>query len=138
MGSEHAVSNPESARSWLRRELAEMGEGPSEPLIDPISPEGDIVRVHLRPFVATGHDPEVLLDAFVRTANEVHGDALLLEGFWQAAIATAKFPYREMEEFFQSIKAKNYPAVHHSPEYEQLYRPAYRVVAQTFCPRIWL
>jgi hypothetical protein len=138
MGSEHAVSNPESARDWLTRELAELGEGPREPLIDPISPDGKIVRIHLRSFVAAGYNPDELLDAFIRTANEYRGDVRLLEGFWQAAIATFKFPTAEMDEFFQSMKANNYPAVHHSPEYEQLYRPAYRVVALAFCQPLWL
>jgi hypothetical protein len=138
MGSEHAVANLDSARNWLLREMAEMGEGPPEPLIDPISPGGKIVRVHLRPLAAAGHDPDVLLDAFIRTVNEVHGDVRLLEKFWQAAIVTAKFPVVEMEEFFRSMKAQNCPAVHHSPEYEKLYRPAYRVVSGTFCPDTWL
>lgn len=138
LGSEHAVTNPESAWNWLRRELAEMREGPPEPLIDPISPGGDIVRVHLRPFVAAGYDPDGLLDAFIRTANEHHGDVRLLEGFWQAAIATTKFPAAEMNEFIRAMREKKFPAVHHSPEYEQLYRPAYRVVALTFCPGTWL
>jgi hypothetical protein len=138
LGSEHAVANLDSARNWLLREMAEMGEGSPEPLIDPISPGGRIVRVHLRPFIAAGHDPDVLLDAFVRTANEHHGDVHLLEQFWQAATATSKFPALEMEELFRSMKAQNYPAVHHSSAYEKLYRPAYRVLALAFCPAIWL
>lgn len=138
MGSGHAVSDIESARSWLTRELVEMGKDPPEPLIDPISPDGEIARVHLRPFVAAGLDPEILLDAFIRTANEYHGDVRLLERFWRAATAIPLFPAARMDEFIQSMKVQNYPAVHHSPEYEQLYRPAYRVVALVFCPAIWL
>jgi hypothetical protein len=137
MGSEHAVSDPEAARKWLTRELAEMGDGPLEPMIDPISSEGKIVRVHLRPYVASGHDPDLLLEAFVRTANEYHGDVRMLEGYWQAAVSTANFPAVEMDEFFLSMKAQNYPAVHHSTEYEKSYRPAYRVVALAFCPDSW-
>jgi hypothetical protein len=138
LGSEHAVTSLDSARNWLLREMAEMGEGSPEPLIDPISPGGEIVRIHLRPFLAAGYDPDVLLDAFVRTANEHHGDVHLLEQFWQAATVTSKFPALEMEELFRSMKAQNYPPVHHSPEYEKLYRPAYRVVARVFCPDTWL
>lgn len=138
MGSEHAVSNPESARNWLIRELAEMGAGPDEPLVDPLSPGGEIMRVHLRPFVAARHDPDELLEVFIRTANEYHGDIHVLEGFWQTASGLARFPAAEMEDFFRSMKENKYPAVHHSPTYEQLYRPAYRVVARGFCPDSWL
>lgn len=138
MGSEHAVSNPESARNWLTRELAEMGAGPDEPLIDPISPAGEIVRVHLRSFVAAGHDPDELLDAFIRTANEYQGDVRLLEGFWQDAAGLVRFSAAEMADFLSSMKENKYPAVHHSHAYEQSYRPAYRVVARAFCPGSWL
>jgi len=137
-GSEHAVTDIESARNWLRRELAEMGEGPQEPLIDPISPEGIIARIHLRPFVIAGRDPDLLLDAFIRTANEFHGDGHLLDQFWRAAIAMGKFPAAEMGGFIRTMKEQNYPAVHHSPKYEKLYRPAYRVIALEFCPATWL
>ena len=138
MGSEHAVTDTQSARNWLTRELAEMGEGLLEPLIAPISADGEIARVHLRPYIAAGHDPDLLLEAFIRTASDYHGDVRLLEQYWQAAVTTAKFPAAKMDKFFLSMKAKFYPAVHHSTEYEKLYRPAYRVVALAFCPDTWL
>jgi hypothetical protein len=138
MGSEHAVSDSETARNWLTRDLAEMGEGILEPLIDAISADGGIVRIHLRPYIASGHAPDLLLDAFIRTANEYRGDAHSLEQFWQAAINLEYFSATKMEEFIRSMQTQNYPAVHHSPEYEKLYRPAYRVVALVFCPGIWL
>lgn len=137
LGSEHAVSDCESARRWLIRELAEMGEGILEPLADPISPDGKIVRVHLRPFVTAGYDLDLLLDAFVRTANEYRGKVRLLEQYWQAVAGLAGFAPREMDDFIGALKEKNYPAVHHSVKYNELYRPAYRVVSLDFCPKAW-
>ena len=47
LGSEQAVPDSASAERWLTMELREMGEGIVEPLIDPISHNGDVVRVHL-------------------------------------------------------------------------------------------
>jgi len=138
MGSKHVISDLESARNWLTRELAEMGEGPPEPMIDSISTDSGIVRIHLRPFVVAGHDPGLLLEAFIRTANEYLGDVRLLEGYWQAAVALDKFPAAKMNEFIRTMKAQIYPAVHHSSEYEKLYRPAYRIVVLAFCPSTWL
>jgi len=128
LGSEHAVTNPKAARAWLKQELAEMGEANAEPMIDPISADGQIVRVHLRPFIAHGGDPEVLLTAFVRTANEFHGDEQTLKNYWD--IATGFFSPAAMDDFIQSMKG--YPAVHHSPIYTQRYRPAYRVILQKY------
>lgn len=138
MGSEHAIRDAESTRNWLTRELAEMSDGCRatsrhgfpEPLLDPLSDETGIIRVHLRPYVASGGDPAWLLDAFIRTANEFHGDTQTLETCWHAAARLGRFPLVEMDEFIQPLRAKNYPAIHHSPEYQRRYCPAYRVVWQ--------
>ena len=128
LGSEHAVSNPEIARVRLERELNEMGAGIPEVSLDPISPDGEIIRVHLHPYIATGGDSERLLSAFIRTANEYHGDIHTLEEYWQTAVFIAHFSFHALDEFIQPMKTQGYPAIHHSPEYEHLYRPAYRVV----------
>ena len=138
MGSEHAVSHRGSVESWLTREIAEMGEGIPEPLVDPISHDGEIMRIHLRPYMAAGHDPMRLLDAFIRTANEYHGDAKIIEQYWQDAVMMNRFPVPEMEDFFQGLKDKGFPAVHHSDQYEKLYRPAYRVISLALCREMQL
>jgi hypothetical protein len=138
LGSEHAISSREAVERWMTRELAEMGEGVAELLIDPISHSGEIVRIHLRPYVAAGHDPMMLLDAFISTANGHHGDVRFLEQYWQDAVTMRIFPVSEMNEFFQGLKDNGFPAVHHSTEYERLYRPAYRVVSLALCPEMQL
>ncbi len=128
LGSEHAISDPASAQKWMERELAEMGEGPEEDTIDPISPNGQIVRVHLRPYIAQGRDPKTLLTAFIRTANEYHGEKNVLENYWKATTGMTHFSSEDVEHFIEPLRTKNYPAVHHSKIYENTYRPAYRVV----------
>jgi hypothetical protein len=132
LGSEHAVSSLEGVRKRLESEIAEMGAGPAEPTIDPISGDEQIVRVHLRPFLEQGGDPETLLTAFLRTASEFRGDIQVLKDNWQTAKEMGYFPSLEMDAFIESMRAQDYPAVHHSPEYERLYRPAYRVIWQNF------
>jgi len=130
LGSEHAVTNPKAARAWLKQELAQMGEANAEPMIDPISADGQILRVHLRPFLAHGGDPESLLTAFVRTANEFHGDKQTLKNYWDIATRLEVFPSAALDDFIQSMKG--YPAVHHSAIYTRRYRPAYRVILQKY------
>lgn len=132
MGSEHAISSPEGARNWMGCELAKMDEGPGEPVIDPLSDDGQIVRVHLRPFVAGGGDPEILLDAFIRTTKEYRGDVRVLKECWGVATSIGYYSLAEMDDYIQSMQALNYPAVHHSLTYERLYHPAYRVVCRKF------
>jgi hypothetical protein len=135
MGSEHAVADECAARAWLLRELREMGPGPDEPLIDPISSDGSIVRVHLRPFARRGLDPEMLLEAFLRTALEFHGSRPLLEGGLADAAELAGegligLDPAEIGLLAARMEASGFPAVHHSDIYVIEYRPAYRVVAR--------
>ncbi|MCS6848545.1 MAG: hypothetical protein RMN52_12640 [Anaerolineae bacterium] len=139
LGSEHAVRDLDGVRRWLARELAEMGAGPDDPLIDPIAPDGRIVRVHLRPYVAAGHDPAQLLDAFVRTANGYRGSHDDLQRALDEAIALAEagvvtLDARRLRELSRSLAAQGFPAIHHSDAYERAYRPAYRVVARAYLP----
>jgi len=70
LGSEHAVRDERVARDWLEDELVEMGDGPDDPLMDPLTPDGQILRVHLRPYRRAGKKSEMLLKAFIQTANE--------------------------------------------------------------------
>jgi hypothetical protein len=136
-GSEHAVSDLAAARRWLERELDELEPGPEEPMLDPISPDGRIVRIHLRPYLAAGRDRAELLVAFVRTAHEHRGRAATLQRYWDFAeqmAATDHLPFmlQELQTFFVAMQTQGFPAVHHTNTYTQSYHPAYRVVAHEF------
>jgi hypothetical protein len=137
MGSEHAISSREAARQWLIREVEALGDPPAqiadEPLIEPISPGGRLVRVHLRPYLREGKDMDQLLEAFVRTAEESSGDTATLDEYCQGAVDLARegdlpFSPSELEARFAELKRQGYPAVHHSKTYREAYWPAYRVV----------
>ena len=91
MGSGHAVRDVVIVRKWLERELAEMGDGPPESVIDPISVDEEISRIHLRPYIFSGGNIGILLDAFVRTGNEFLGDADTLEAIWVARFKRCLF-----------------------------------------------
>jgi hypothetical protein len=137
LGSEHAVSDVARAREWLTHELAHLGEGPAEPILDPISADDRILRVHLRPYVANGGDPVRLLDAFVRTANDFQGSTDQLRIYWacverMASAGHLPFSQALVREYAVRMEALNYPAVHHSDAYRAAYRPAYRVIARDF------
>jgi hypothetical protein len=137
MGSEHAISSVDAARSWLRRELASLSEGPEEPMSDVISSDGNIVRVNLRPFIQGGGDPSSLLNAFVRTANEYRGTEERLLDHWFFAEQMAEdgelpFEPSQMRAFIKKLEKDGFPAVHHSTRYEEAYHPAYRVIKREY------
>jgi hypothetical protein len=137
LGSEHALTDVAEVRRWLERELLEMGPGPADPLLDPIGADGGIIRLHLRPYVAMGGTPEVLLDAFVNTAQEYHGSIETLRRYLRYAVkidlgGDLPFPVEALMNFFAHMENKGFPAAHHSQQYEQAYRPAYRVVHRMY------
>ncbi len=137
LGSEHAVRDEQAARDWLERELLQMGEGPDDSLMDPLSPDGQILRVHLRPYLRAGKNPETLLRAFIQTANEWRGSPKKLKEYGAAAArlaqaGTGSIRREEIDAFFAKMEEQYFPAVHHSKDYQRLYRPAYRVVARKF------
>jgi len=138
MGSEHAAPDEAAARAWLQRELRSLGEGPGDPLIDPISPGGEIVRVHLRPHLAAGYEPERLLEAFLRTGREYRGSTERLAEWGRLAVQMAeagRLPFgREMRALLEERTAQGFGSAHHSRQYGESYRPAYRVVAAAFLP----
>jgi hypothetical protein len=137
LGSEHAVGNAEAARTYLVEEMKQLGDGPDEPIIDPISPSGDIVRVHLRPYIQAGGGMDILLNAFIRTANEFHGSINDLGRYWAYAVKMVEMGDSGldsvgMEKFLSTMEREGFPAVHHSDVYVESYHPAYRVVARLF------
>jgi hypothetical protein len=139
-GSEHAVIDEAHARVWLTRELADLRSGPDEPLLDPISADGSIVRVHLRPFARLGLDSEVLLAAFLRTGKEFRGSTERIEESFSEAARLARggllaFGETDVRSLIARMKSVGFPAVHHSAVFEAAYHPAYRVVARAFLPR---
>ena len=132
LGSEHAIPDRAAAQERLEHELAELEGEWNEPLIDPISVDRQIVRVHLRPFAAQDRKVETLLQAFIRTARAYRGDLQTLVDYWSIATSLGYHPAAEMDTFMSLMQAQGYPAVHHSLKYRQLYHPAYRVVKAEF------
>ena len=134
LGAEHAVKSPSFARNWLESEIAEMGNGPLEPMIDPISADGEIIRINLRPYLKMSGSLDVLLDAFIRTAHDFRGEKSLIKKKWDIAMQTCFLPATVMDAFIKKMIKDNYPAVHHSDIYHEHYLPAYRVVWQKYFP----
>ncbi|MBI2514507.1 MAG: hypothetical protein HYV96_21235 [Opitutae bacterium] len=135
LGAEHAATDEAAARRWMDDELAALGDGPAEPLVDAISPDGALVRVHLRSFVARGGDSAKLVHAFVATAEKKFGPRGDLVAAWRQAVALAeekKLPFtaEAARAFGEKMRAADWPAVHHSKTFAVEYRPAYRVIAR--------
>lgn len=140
MGSEHAVSDNDMARTWLEHELEALADGPVEPVVETISPDGRLVRINLRPYLAAKDDRSALITAIVRTANEYKGTEARLKRYWSYAERMAtdgELPFNcsALERFFAQMQEQGFPAVHHSTTYASAYHPAYRVIVYQFLGR---
>ena len=141
MGSRHFGLDSAMAAQWLSREIAQLRPGPQEPMLDTISPDGRMVRVNLRPYLAAGGSRRALLAAFVRTAREFRGSRAALRrslAVVERLAAAGEIPLRRgaLHAYFERMRARDYPAVEHSKAYEAAYQPSYRVVLLAFLPPI--
>ena len=134
-GGEHALADETAARAWLEAEWATLGPPQSgEPLWIPLTTDGRIGRLNLRPFRAQGGTPDALLAAFVAGAQAFEASPASFRRAWRAlGGALRKQPqgyltYAEWRRLDRDLRARDYPAVHHSPAYEQARQPAYRVL----------
>jgi hypothetical protein len=131
LGSEHALISAEQARLRLEEEISGLEAGPAEPLLDAISADGRLVRVHLRPYVGAGLPAAALAEAFVRTATGFKGSVEVLEQYLAQATALAKdlsIAPAALEELIAGMRQKGFSAMHHSEVFRRQYAPAYRVV----------
>ena len=95
--------------------------------------EPPLVRVNLRPFVADRGDPDLLLDAFVSSAEPKRGESRRMEVVLALATSYVQCAGRgelapELRTLTTELSKKGYPAIHHSEAYVEAYEPAYRVI----------
>lgn len=134
-GGEHAVPDAESARSWLDGEWQTLGKpAANEPLWEPLCRDGKIGRLNLRSFKAKGGKEDDLLEAFLASSREYKTeqssfvDAWLELGKRLKKKSAGKLDHRSWTNLDEEMKAKNYPAIHHSKTYEKANHPAYRIL----------
>jgi len=139
MGAEHLGADSLMLIKYLRREIAEISDSLYEQLTEEISPNGILVRLNLRPFRAKRGNPEILVSAILKSNQKYHSSVKKLEMYLNSIMMLAsqrKIPYEKdsLKSFFNLMKEKSYPAVHHSDVYAKLYKPAYRVILKEFVP----
>ncbi len=137
-GPGHLVSNKKTAREWLEHDFGVAGQPGDEALVEHVHPAGAIVRLHLRPYISVGGEVKKLLDAMVRSAEQVTGDPAQMAAWWDVFARrcqpdgplAGQFPLRELTLFGRVRARELWPAMHHSPAYNEVYHPSYRVLTK--------
>jgi len=134
MGPAHAVADIAAAKERLNEEMSSAAEGPEEPLVDPISPCGELVRIHIRSWCRTGLPGTILLKAFTDTARDFCGSRRTLEE-WCSDLLIEGTEFRiEASRLLWGLTESNFPPMHHSSQYRTTYSPAYRIVLRKHLP----
>lgn len=139
MGAEHLVPDSEKAGTYLMKELATVNLNELQPwYYEYCGVDGRYVRVSLRAVLENRITTDVLLDAFVRSANARKRPSVgRLARRWHKIIDTIEdmnlaLPDYEREKLFlDSIIAKGKYATSHSEAYRKAYNPHYRIVERS-------
>ena len=108
----------------------------------PLTLDGRIGRLNLRPYRAQGGAPDALLAAFLADAKSFDASPARLRAAWRALGRDLKkqpvghLTWAEWQRLDREMRARDYPANHHSPEYERARQPAYRVLTGAAARRL--
>jgi hypothetical protein len=147
-GPGHLIASKKAAFEWLEQESGTVTPVRDALLVESIHPDGAIVRLHLRPYLARQGKLKPLLEALIRSAEQVRGDPETMSCWWRLfeTLCQAGAPYagcfdrREVMLYGRINAREHWPAVHHSPTYYDAYHPVYRVLtqseAETLCAKL--
>ena len=136
MGAEHLVSDSERVKAYLDEELETTTLDELLPwYYEPCGIDSNYYRVSIRAIKEDIITEELLLDAFVRSANSVERPSVeSWRDRWHVIIGTIDkmhldLPHHEEDkQYIDSILSVGKYAISHSPEYRETYHPHYRIV----------
>ena len=104
-----------------------------DPLIEPVSPNGSMVRVNLRQYINGGGDLETLFKVMVESGVHKGEEKVFLE-YWnqyKKLVDDGLFSASkgEIDELDTLIQQEGIRLRHHTEQYREAYYPAYRVVS---------
>ena len=143
MGAEHLVSDRQMVTAYLDEELNTTSLDDLMPwYYEPCGIEGNYVRVSLRTVKEGIIQENLLLDAFIRSANNKERPSIdSWREQWHKIIGTIEqmnlnLPsYSEDKQFIDSILSAGKYAISHSPDYREAYHPHYRIVERNIFER---
>lgn len=131
-GVGHILSD--DAMNFLDEEAhrVNLNDYPNRQLFEPVSPDGSMVRVYLRPFMRKGLDLDSLFKVMLKSA-ELKGSDEQFMVIWNillemGALGRISLDQKLLDEVIQKINSEGLKPMHHTEPYRDSYYPAYRVV----------
>ena len=121
------------SKESIAEEMDEANAGLEEPLLEPISVDGDVCRVNLRAAKSLGIAPALIERAIRESATKFNGRTARLSQLWREVGTildelSTKFNGEDFEQLTGVLREKGFPPFHHSSSYRESNRPAYRVL----------
>ena len=142
MGAEHLVNDTASARAYLEQEIAASSlDGMMPWYSEPCGIDGNYIRVSLRAVHEGFITADMLLNAFVASANAERPSVGQWAGRWLEIVTVIDgmgldLPhYQEDKEFIDGVLSKGKYAISHSREYREAYSPHYRIISHDIFER---
>lgn len=134
MGNEHLKSDSLRFLKYLEEEIKTLTPSSDDLLIERLSPDNDIVRVNLKVYLFYEKDISKLLNAMILTSEKFPRSKNLLIKYLDVIyrlIQEGKIQISENEfkDLIDEMAKKDYPAIHHTKTYKEIYKPAYRVIS---------
>lgn len=132
-GGGHLIRSREAALEYLRREYDAVEKNPEMRRYEPIG--NGIVRVNLAALEEAELD--TIGEAFLASAAEHRGNR---DRFCQkldmlrrlTGEGVFSFGSSELDDYLTEYEAAGFPMVSHSSQYRKAYKPAYRIVLESF------
>lgn len=139
-GVRHLLQDRRGARKYLQSEYDAVAAA-DRPLLEPLSADGEVVRIDLEACKFRGLDLDRLFLAMTESAEAIGGTAQEFAAYWRAfteLIERGDLPYSpaEAREWGQRVPDDERP-VHHSAAVEESCRPHYRVVKRSILYRVF-
>jgi len=140
MGNSHLGFNQQQLLNKLQAELQPLTPNSDEILVEPLSPDRKVIRLHLRPFKALSASPEELSTAIFCTAQRFQPSLTNLVRWWQfieMMVIQPEFTFKleALRDFLAQMQQQGFPVKHHSATYRKNYQPAYRVILSELIPQ---
>ena len=143
MGAEHLVSDRQRVKAYLDEELCTTTLDDLMPWnYEPCGIDSNYYRVSIRTIKENVISEEMLLDAFIRSANTPKRPYVeewskrwhvIIDAIDQMRLGLPN--YEQDKAFIDSILSAGKYAISHSPEYREAYHPHYRIVERSIFER---
>ena len=138
-GCEHMITSYETVKEYIDKEYKNVSSR-EEPLIDAL--DGNYSRVHLS-YLNCGLASDTLAKLFYMSSKKeenaktdlISKIEILKELVSENVIA---FDKENFEDELKKWEEQGFPAIHHSDDFRQEYKPSYRVIANEFVPFLLL